>query len=207
MSRRDPNAEQHVTAGRERIAPLASVTLARLYLEQRQLERARAMLHAVLTRNPLDLAARVLSRRIGPTPPRLTLTADDSHWIVRGVVAQSLARTERLEIVLVAFRARTITAPQSRGEAQHDTTSAIEPEWATRAVTFVSPPQTGARTQADLASSDTTTFEVRFERPRGVTQASVVACLRRAPAAVKAKAASDATDAARIFAVTPVQHV
>ncbi len=44
--------------------PLASATLARLYLEQGHLDRARAVVRAALDRNPFDGRALVLARRI-----------------------------------------------------------------------------------------------------------------------------------------------
>jgi len=64
--------------------PLATPTLARLYLEQGHFDRARAILRAALARNPYDGVARVLVARLAPIPAAgLRAAGDRAHLEVR----------------------------------------------------------------------------------------------------------------------------
>ena len=67
--------------------PIASPTLARLYMSQGHWARARGMVEYLLQRDPLDGDALVLAERLGPLPGRLTARRDGDdlrlHW--RGI--------------------------------------------------------------------------------------------------------------------------
>lgn len=76
--------------------PIASATLARLYLTQGHGSRARAILEEVLARDPHDGDALALRARLRPRP-RLAATIDDGlalRW-------QGVSAPERLHLVVL----------------------------------------------------------------------------------------------------------
>lgn len=63
--------------------PIASATLARLYMAQGHWVRARAILDEVLARAPFDGDALALRARFEPPRPRLTATLEDDALCLR----------------------------------------------------------------------------------------------------------------------------
>lgn len=63
--------------------PIASATLARLYMAQGHWVRARAILDEVLARAPFDGDALALRARFEPPRPRLTATIEDEALCLR----------------------------------------------------------------------------------------------------------------------------
>jgi hypothetical protein len=63
--------------------PIASATLARLYMAQGHWVRARAILDEVLARTPLDGDALALLARLRPARPRLAATIEDDALCLR----------------------------------------------------------------------------------------------------------------------------
>lgn len=79
--------------------PIASATLARLYLTQGHGARARAILEEVLARDPLDGDALALRERLHPRP-RLSATVEDDALLLRW---QGLEHPQRVHLVVCAF--------------------------------------------------------------------------------------------------------
>lgn len=63
--------------------PIASATLARLYLTQGHASRAQAILAEVIERDPYDGDALALRSRLHPRPPRLSATVEDEMLSLR----------------------------------------------------------------------------------------------------------------------------
>ncbi len=63
--------------------PIASATLARLYMAQGHWVRARAILDEVLARTPFDGDALALRSRLQPARPRLAATVEDEALCLR----------------------------------------------------------------------------------------------------------------------------
>ena len=62
--------------------PIASPTLALLYLAQGHAPKARAMLNELLDDDPLDGHALALARRIGPPPARINVRLEEGDFVV-----------------------------------------------------------------------------------------------------------------------------
>ena len=79
--------------------PIASATLARLYLTQGHAARARAILDEVLARDPLDGDALALRDRLRPRP-RLSATVDGDALLLRW---QGVSAPGRVHVVLASI--------------------------------------------------------------------------------------------------------
>jgi hypothetical protein len=77
--------------------PIASATLARLYMAQGHWSRARAILDEVLARTPFDGDALALIARLRPGRPRLAATAEDEGLCLRW---QGVLEPERHHVVV-----------------------------------------------------------------------------------------------------------
>lgn len=77
--------------------PIASATLARLYMSQGHWVRARAILEEVLTRAPLDGDALALRSRFEPPRPRLSASLDGDRLDLRW---QGVTDPRRCHVVL-----------------------------------------------------------------------------------------------------------
>lgn len=62
--------------------PIASPTLALLYLAQGHAPKARAMIEELLRDDPLDGHALALARRVGPPPARINVRLEGSELVV-----------------------------------------------------------------------------------------------------------------------------
>lgn len=80
--------------------PIASATLARLYLSQGHGARARAILDEVLERTPFDGDALALRSRLRLTRPRLSATLEDEMLCLRW---QSVSEPGRVYLVIAAW--------------------------------------------------------------------------------------------------------
>jgi hypothetical protein len=200
---RPPRAPAPAHTGEPPLAPLASVTLARLYLGQRQPDRARAMLAAVLARNPADVAARALARRVGPAPSHLTLAIVDGQLVARGWLAASPRPGGALELVVVLFRG--LHPGDGRSHVAGRGADDLPPEERfTRAIRVRTPTSTDLTSTPRIAASPS--FEATLDGVPLVGPASIVACLR-VVAPARASAASSEHASARIIAVAPPLHL
>ena len=92
--------------------PLASPTLAALYVQQGHLERARGVVDLLLTRYPDDPTALALARRIRWLRPRvLELWTGETWFHLR--LAEPIERPATVEIRCHAARGRTTTLVSS----------------------------------------------------------------------------------------------
>lgn len=80
--------------------PIASATLARLYMAQGHWVRARAILDEVLARTPFDGDALALRSRLRPARARLSVTIEDEGLAFRW---QGVGDPERLHVVVVMW--------------------------------------------------------------------------------------------------------
>lgn len=77
--------------------PIASATLARLYLEQGHGNRAHAILGEVLARSPLDGDALALRARLSAPRPRLSAAVEDDALVLRW---QAVTEPGRVHLVV-----------------------------------------------------------------------------------------------------------
>lgn len=80
--------------------PIASATLARLYMAQGHWVRARAILDEVLTRTPFDGDALALLARLRPARPRLVAAIEDEGI---GLRWQGVTEPERHHVVIAMW--------------------------------------------------------------------------------------------------------
>lgn len=89
--------------------PIASATLARLYMAQGHWVRARAILDEVLARVPFDGDALALLARLRPVRPRLSATIEDDGI---GLRWQGVSEPERLHVVVVMWGGEVVPPRQ-----------------------------------------------------------------------------------------------
>jgi len=217
MTRRDRDAAPSA-GSRDVLAPLASVTLARLYLGQRQHDRARELLDAVLRRDPTDLSARVLARRLGPTPAKLSLIHEGDRILARGVVAAEVLASAPLEVHVSVFEAGTAATRETRRDLGRSAPGEREQDPSREPVDLAGASTFSARVHVDegalraarstplVATRERVSFEIPFAAPAIDGPSSIVACLRavRPPSA---PAGADEAATRRILAVAPVLHL
>ncbi len=102
--------------------PIASATLARLYLSQGHWVRARAILDEVLARTPLDGDALALRARFERPRPRLSATLDGDRFCLRW---QGVAEPSQMHVVATLWcsgphpRAHVTSRPCTGAFGQH----------------------------------------------------------------------------------------